>query len=112
MSLLKIWNFLNLKTPIFSDYCPTCFLWGVDQFLYITYESFKLQTVKRVKKWKKPLPKDEICQIWKHRSPLSNSERVSSEMLNNFYIQHESFKLSIVKKVKWISTVLPKDENF
>jgi len=61
---------------------------------------------------KKTLPNDEIFQIWKHQSPRSIAQRVSYEMLNNFYIQHESFNLSIVKKVKWISKVLPKDENF
>ena len=62
--------------------------------------------MKRVKKIKNASPKDINFQIWKHQSPLSIAQHVcyemltNSEMLNNFYIQHESFKLSIVKKVK------------
>jgi len=35
---------------------------------------------------KKALQKDEIFQIWKHQSPLSIAQRVSYEMLTNFYI--------------------------
>jgi len=32
------------------------------------------------------LPKDENFQILKNQSPLSIAQRVSFEMLNNFYI--------------------------
>jgi len=42
---------------------------------------------------KKALPKDENFEIWKHQLHLSIGQRVSFEMLNNFYVQHESFKL-------------------
>jgi len=38
----KRYKFSNLETPISSEYGPTCLLWNVDQFLYITYEYFKL----------------------------------------------------------------------
>ena len=27
----------NLKTQIPSKYCPTCFFWNVEQFLYLTW---------------------------------------------------------------------------
>jgi len=38
---------------------------------------------------KKTLPNDEIFQIWKDQSPWSIAQRVSYEMLNNFYIERE-----------------------
>jgi len=39
---------------------------------------------------KKALPKDDIFQILKHQSPLSIVQRVSYEILTNFYILHLS----------------------
>jgi len=41
ISFTKRWKISNFKTTIRFEYCPTCFIWNVEQFLYITYESFK-----------------------------------------------------------------------
>ena len=41
-NVTKRLNFSNLKTIIASKYVPICFFWKVEQFLYITYESFKM----------------------------------------------------------------------
>ena len=41
-SVTKRLKFSNLKTQIPSGYFPTCFFSKVEQFLYITYESFKV----------------------------------------------------------------------
>jgi len=71
------WKFSNLKTPISTVYCPTCFLWIVGQFLYAAYESYILLTVKRVKKINKALPKDENFRILMHQFPLSTGQSVS-----------------------------------
>ena len=46
---------------------------------YLKCKRWKWQKVKKM------LPKDEIFEIQKYQSPLSIAQRVSFEMLNNFY---------------------------
>jgi len=41
-TVTKRWNFSNLKTLISYEYCPFCFFWNGQPFLYIQYELYKL----------------------------------------------------------------------
>jgi len=96
-SVTKRWKFSNCNTQILFKYGPKCFMWNVDQFLYIIYESFKNMKFSKFENTNLLglLPNVFLMRCW----PI-------------LYITYESFKLQTLKRVKKLKKCYQKMKIF